>query len=277
MSMLNGRTVIQSLICGCLLTVNQGCDGEHSDEDSHHHDDHNPIKTEENGFGHEHEQAHAHEHEEDGGAEFDVHSGLLVSEKAGRQIGLQTTKISEQRLALQFTATAQVFQQFRSDETGQSTARASAIIPEKKSKFLEVGDLVEVHSLTASGPSVNGRLVRLDRLAARAIGQVEAILEVSDSQDSMVFGSFLEITFRGEEQNVFAIPKSALLDAASGRFAYVKKKGRYLRTPIRMGASGKGFVEIVEGLNPGDEVVSEGVVGLWLMELRFTKGGGHSH
>ena len=73
------------------------------------------------------------------------------------------------------------------------------------------------------------------------------------------------------------VPRSALLDAATGTFVYVVNGTSYLRTPVKIGASTADHVEITDGLYAGDTVVAAPVNQLWLSELRLTKGGGHSH
>jgi multidrug efflux pump subunit AcrA (membrane-fusion protein) len=76
---------------------------------------------------------------------------------------------------------------------------------------------------------------------------------------------------------VLAVPRSALLDAATGTFVYVVNGDHYLRTPVKTEARSADFVEITDGLYAGDVVVVSPVEQLWLAELRLTKGGGHSH
>ena len=263
--------ILAQTLCVAILCLLSGCGESHSEGDGHDHDEsaHGDIE----GGGH----GHGDGHEEEGGAEYDEKSGLLVHEEAANQIGLQITEVSEQKLTLQFSGTAQVFKNTHAGKNGSSTVLASAILPESNSRHLKVGDTMDVRSAILPKSSMKGKLVRLDKQTARAIGQVEAIFEVPDAEDQLYFGTFLEVVFHGVEKKVLAMPQSSVLNAATGTFAYVKNGERLQRTPIKTGASGGGYVEIVDGLVPGDEVVSRGVVDLWLIELRFTKGGGHSH
>jgi len=127
------------------------------------------------------------------------------------------------------------------------------------------------------GEPLRGRLSSLDRDMARAIGQVEAVIEISDPEERLEFGVFLTARLAGAERTALAIPRSALVDAATGRFVYLQNGERWLRRPVKVGGGNEQFVEIVDGLAKGDLIVSKGAVDLWLIELRFTKGGGHSH
>jgi hypothetical protein len=85
------------------------------------------------------------------------------------------------------------------------------------------------------------------------------------------------MTLRAPERTALAVPRSAILRTAAGTFVYVVQGVRFLRTVVKPGASDGAFVEIAEGPNAGDVVVTAGAEQLWLTELRLTKGGGHSH
>jgi multidrug efflux pump subunit AcrA (membrane-fusion protein) len=47
----------------------------------------------------------------------------------------------------------------------------------------------------------------------------------------------------------------------------------YVRTPVKVGASGGEHVEITDGLYAGDEIVVSPVMSLWLAELQVLRGG----
>lgn len=91
-------------------------------------------------------------------------------------------------------------------------------------------------------------------------------------------GDFVELALASETPaTAVSVPRGALLRTAGGTFVYVSNGGAYLRTAVTPGASSAEFVAITDGLYAGDEVVTHPVEQLWLIELRLTKGGGHSH
>jgi multidrug efflux pump subunit AcrA (membrane-fusion protein) len=73
------------------------------------------------------------------------------------------------------------------------------------------------------------------------------------------------------------VPGSAVLETVYGPFVYVANGRALLRTAVRLGARRGGDVEITDGLYGGDQVAVRPVETLYLIELRATKGGGHSH
>jgi HlyD family secretion protein len=59
-------------------------------------------------------------------------------------------------------------------------------------------------------------------------------------------------------QEVLTVARGAWLDTEGGHYAYVVKDGLALRRPVRTGASSLDKVEILEGLEPGERIVSAG-------------------
>jgi len=263
-------------VLAALLLAGAGC-GKQTAGDRHAHDG---AEREE---GHGHPDEHGHEGEgetEEAGASYSEGEGILLVEEAARQIGLQTAEAATRKLAMRFTANARVYKTAHAHSPGNGQqphhdSRATAIVSAQLADFLEPGHSVELDS--GNGSPIQGRLVRLDVETSKAIGQVEAIIDMSDPEHRFEFGSFVKVTFDGGEREVMAVPRAALLEAASGTFVFVKKGDLFLRTPVTVGAVSDGAAEIADGLQEGDVVVTQGAVDLWLIELRFTKGGGHSH
>jgi multidrug efflux pump subunit AcrA (membrane-fusion protein) len=269
-------TTLPLLLLALLVAV-AGCGKKHSASDGHGHAEGKAVAQ---GEGHGEE---GHEHEEASGAEFKEGAGIQLGDEAREAIGLETTEVAEQKLALEFPATARVFHaahqhgnEFPGHKDGH--AYANAIIPSAVADRLQVGQKVLLAGSAHAGEGrLEGRLSSLDRETTRAIGQVEAVIEIPDADEHLQFGAFLTARFAGTERIAMVIPRSALVDAATGTFVYAQNGERWLRTPVKAGGANENFVEILDGLIEGDVVVSKGASDLWLIELRFTKGGGHSH
>ncbi|TWI60500.1 HlyD family secretion protein [Pseudoduganella lurida] len=61
-----------------------------------------------------------------------------------------------------------------------------------------------------------------------------------------------------EKRNVLTLPRGPFMEAEGGRYAYRLQDGVAVRTPIRVGATSIGAVEILGGLQQGDRVVIAG-------------------
>ncbi|MBL9219391.1 MAG: hypothetical protein JNG82_12935 [Opitutaceae bacterium] len=202
--------------------------------------------------------AHTEEGEEGGGGvSFKEGRGLALNPDVIRALGLKTAEAEERPLSAEMKLLAQVF-------ATSPQVLASASVPEAEA------DRLEKQSFTGA------KLVRVDRTSVTATRRVDAIFTVERSPAPQ-FGDFVELALAGEPRSALAVPRSAILDAATGTFVYVVNGENYLRTPVKIDARSGDFVEITDGLYAGDVVVTTPVNQLWLSELRLTKGGGHSH
>jgi len=268
-----------------------GCGGDthdHAHDHDHHHGhsaqnhhDHDEHHEEHDAQDHGH---HGHEHHGGGslGADFSEKDGIRLSAAARDTIGLQTDAVGWRELALEFSVAARVFhsahqhgEEFPHHKEGH--AYANAMIPSATANLLQTGQMAKIALPGVPGATFEGRLTSLDREAARAIGQVEAVIEIPDPEERIEFGAFVQARFAGRERTALVIPRGALVDAATGAFVYVQNGDRWRRVPVKTGAANDAFVEILDGVREGQVVVSQGAVDLWLIELRFTRGGGHAH
>lgn len=205
-------------------------------------------------------QAGEEEHEEGeggGGVSFKEGRGLALNPDIIRALGLKTAEAEERSISAEMKLLAQVF---------EITPRilASASVPEAEAERLEK----QVYT--------GAKLVRVDRASATATRRVDAVFTLERSPAPQ-FGEFVELTLASEPRSALTVPRSAILDGATGSFVYVVNGENYLRTPVKIDARSGDFVEITDGLYAGDVVVTTPVNQLWLSELRLTKGGGHSH
>ena len=113
---------------------------------------------------------------------------------------------------------------------------------------------------------------------AVALGETEIVIGVSNATAALKPGEFVPARINlPRDAAVAAVPESALLRTSEGAFVYAVNGDAYFRTAVKIGATAEGFIEITDGLLSGDAVVTKPVETLWLIELRATKGGGHSH
>ncbi|PTY04211.1 hypothetical protein DB347_20150 [Opitutaceae bacterium EW11] len=200
---------------------------------------------------HEHGEA-AHDETE---VAFEEGRGLRLPVATASALGIRTAQVEERILAPRLTVAASVF------ETG-STARALALVP------AELADEIE-----RCRPE-RAELISVRRDVASALKQVEIVFAL---EGAAAVGDSVQVVLRGPERRVRALPRSAVHRTATGAFVYVATGEWWQRRELTLGAADDSYVEIVKGPAVGEAVASAGVEQLWLTELRFTKGGGHSH
>ena len=63
-----------------------------------------------------------------------------------------------------------------------------------------------------------------------------------------------------EPKEVIAVPTGAVLANATGDYVYLNVNGTAVRRIVKLGEVQSGYIAILEGLNEGEEVITEGVV-----------------
>lgn len=253
------------MAAGSLLT---GCG--HKEGDGHDH------ATE---AGHAKEEGHGHEEESPSGASFKTGRGVSVTEETRKLLGIEVADVTEQKLPDQIRLTIQVFGEKHRHLANQENhsgcdVHGSAFLPADSAAVVQVGQPVQV--LKGATNTLAGVVLAVQK--ALALGESEIVVGVSNATTVLKPGEFVPARINlPREQAVPTIPQSALLRTAEGTFVYAINGDAYYRTAVKPGAEADGWVEITDGLLAGDQVVTKPVQSLWLIELRATKGGGHSH
>jgi hypothetical protein len=238
--------------------------------------------TERHGHGKETakgKNGHGHEEETPSGASFKAGKGVILTGETRQSLGVETAEVTERKLPSEIRFTAQVFGESHKPTSAETyhaecTAKAAGLLAQDKAAQVRPG--ASARLATKSGEPLGAVILGVNR--ALAIGDVELILGITNAGAQLKPGEFLSATIAiPREQAVAVVPKSAVLRSAEGSFVYTLNGDAYFRTTVKTGAEADGFVEITDGLLSGDVVVTKPVEKLWLIELRATKGGGHSH
>ena len=220
---------------------------------------------------------------ESSGATFQEGKGILLSDETRQALDLELIEVIEQKLQPSITLKAQVY---------RTASEPSRYYSQEKKGFAYATALIETNFATSLqsnqklffiGTEINqtleGTIWRLDSTQLSVLGKMEALLELPDPNTKWRVGDFVDakIPLNNQAQKALVLPSSAILQTANGAFAYVLNGKHLLRTEIKTGSENEGYVEVTEGLYEGDSVAVKPVEALYLIELRATKGGGHSH
>jgi Cu(I)/Ag(I) efflux system membrane fusion protein len=84
-------------------------------------------------------------------------------------------------------------------------------------------------------------------------------IEVPNEDGRLKVSMYADVVFHlgGEEEPVTALPSSAIIDSGTRQVVLVAKgEGRFEPRPVKLGRRGDGYVEVVDGVTPGEEVVT---------------------
>ena len=234
------------------------------------------------GHAHEDRPASAAPHEPEG-AVFKEGHGILLGEETKKSLGLKLSEVVEKDLSYEVRTTAQVYREAGekirpSEHALPGHAYASAMVGSDEAGLMKTGQSVRISSPGGALGEKNALLVHIENELAFYTGRTEILVEIPDREGEIRFGNRLNISVNvGTRRNAVTILISALLKASEGDFVYVQNGDYLLRSQVKAGVVGTHEIEIIDGLYAGDIVASEPGETLWLIELRATKGGGHSH
>ncbi|WP_411844960.1 efflux RND transporter periplasmic adaptor subunit [Roseibacillus persicicus] len=146
--------------------------------------------------------------------------------------------------------------------TDRSLMWVTAEIPEQRAAGIKAGTIAEVTFPALGGAPITAKLLRFGIEADASAGSVHGIFEIENSTGRLSPGMRAELNIIiSTREEVMAVPETAIQGDPSSRVVYVKDfelENSYVKAPVVVGDSSGGWVEIVEGLFPGDEVVTRG-------------------
>jgi len=203
----------------------------------------------------------------EGPALFEKNKGVLLPADMKRDLGIQTAELAERSLTQATERVAQVYRVAAPGRPGSAVLQLETT----DATALATGQPVRLHVAAKPAQIITGEVSRLESLPA---GRLEAIIVWTELTPEWTTGQFVTALLASTRTNNAAtVPASAVIDGATGPFVYAASGEHFVRTPVKLGASGDGWKEITEGLYPGDVVVAAGAETLWMIELCALKGG----
>jgi membrane fusion protein (multidrug efflux system) len=143
---------------------------------------------------------------------------------------------------------------------GQEALRVDYSIPENMLGEIKIGDKVLLHAeidpqqkitaqLSFIAPSVNPDTHTINCQATITTANTE----------NLRAGMFVNVKqLINSKQNLLMIPEDTIVSANGQTVVYKIKNGSALAVPVKTGIHQKGMVQILNGLQPGDSIISSG-------------------
>lgn len=143
---------------------------------------------------------------------------------------------------------------------------ALARVPDHLAGRLKPGQKARITVTAAPGRVFEAALEHFGATADVENGTVEAAFHIENPGMMLRPGMRAEFSIVvNTRSDVVSVPRSALQGDPAGRFVYVKDfdlPNAFLKTPVVVGQTTERSVEIVSGLLPADEVVTQGAYSL---------------
>jgi membrane fusion protein (multidrug efflux system) len=131
-------------------------------------------------------------------------------------------------------------------------------VPENALATVREGLTVRASAPAFPGRSFSGRVASIDSrvdVNTRSV-MVRALLANEDG--ALKPGMFLSVALANDERDALVIPEEALTPEAERQYVFVVADGKAERREVRIGGRRPGSVEILAGLNTGEQVIVEG-------------------
>ncbi|MGB5489584.1 MAG: efflux RND transporter periplasmic adaptor subunit [Woeseiaceae bacterium] len=140
---------------------------------------------------------------------------------------------------------------------------AYLFIPEREYRQIAPGQPVRINIDALGGTQILTAVTRVSPVVDPDTGTFKITIEIKDPQRRIKPGMFgrMSIVFDRHE-NALQIPRSAVLEEMGEMSVFVVEDNVAVRKAVQTGFSNNGLMEIIEGLNDDDRVITVGQVGL---------------
>jgi membrane fusion protein (multidrug efflux system) len=143
------------------------------------------------------------------------------------------------------------------------TLKVDFRIPERYLGSLAVGQPIRVVADAFPGRDFAGAVYAIDPLVDENGRAVFMRARLPNEDGALRPGLFVSVALLvGERKNAVLIPEQALLPRGTAQLVYKVVDGKAVMTEVKTGARRNAMVEILEGLAPGDMVVTAGQIKL---------------
>ena len=142
-----------------------------------------------------------------------------------------------------------------------STIKLDFTVPETMLRAIRPGLPIEARSAAFPDRPFRGTIHTIDPVIDPNTRAVTVRARLPNPERQLRPGMLLTVTIENAPRMTLSVPELAVIGEGESRFVYVvDEQGRAQRQPVRTGTRAAGRVEILEGLRPGQRVITEGVV-----------------
>jgi membrane fusion protein (multidrug efflux system) len=136
-------------------------------------------------------------------------------------------------------------------------------VPEREYRQIEAGQPVAIDIDALAGQRTMATVTRVSPVVDPETGTFKITIEIHDAARRIKPGMFgrMSIVYDVHE-NVLQVPRSAVVEDMGNPTLFVVEDGKAVRRIVQTGYGSNGMIEITQGLDDNDAVVTVGQVGL---------------
>ncbi len=134
-----------------------------------------------------------------------------------------------------------------------------AEIYERDIAKIRIGQQVDVSVPAYPGETFGGKISYISDVLNEETRTITVRSEVENKEYKLKPGMFADIKiFLNHQTQALVLPVEAILDERDDKIVFLKIQGKYLPQIVEVGTHDAGYVEILAGIQEGDEVVTKG-------------------
>ena len=133
-------------------------------------------------------------------------------------------------------------------------------IPETFAPFIKKGLAIKAKFSGSKNKTYNGKVYAVSsRINAETRSLLTRVM-IENENSELIPGSLLEVVINYNERNALGIPDTSMMVVGNKTYVY-KISGDNIanKTEIEIGIRDAGFIEVISGLNEGENIVAEGL------------------
>ncbi|MDT9598251.1 efflux RND transporter periplasmic adaptor subunit [Sphingosinicella sp. GR2756] len=136
-------------------------------------------------------------------------------------------------------------------------------VPETSLSAIRPGQTIVARAAAYPDQPFRGQIANIDTVVDPNTRAVTVRAHLPNPDAKLKPGMLLAVTIETASRVAVGVPELAVIGQGDSRFVYVLgRDGTVKRTEVRTGLRSEGKIEIVEGLRPGQRIVTEGVAKL---------------
>ena len=132
-------------------------------------------------------------------------------------------------------------------------------VPEEYLSVMREGLGIEASAAAWPGRAFTGTITSVDSRVDPMTRSLAVVALMPNDDRALKPGMFLQVEISRRRENVVLAPEAALVPRQGRQFVYVVAEGRAEERQVSLGSRRPGQVEILDGLQPGEQIVTQGV------------------
>lgn len=142
-----------------------------------------------------------------------------------------------------------------------STIKLDFSVPERFLQSLKVGKTVETSAVAYDGVMFSGKVVSIDSRVNPTTRAVVVRAALPNQDLRLLPGMLMKVKLIKQNREALIIPEAAIIPIQREQFVYLVNDDNVIeQRQVKLGIRKRGWVEIVEGLQVGDQVVTRGIL-----------------